>query len=341
MPQLLVLGEYEPENRTGPSIWLRCVVDRVLELPGLASRHHTRGLPTRRESADTRLGGSLSEQPEAAGGASVPGYVLDAEERPGLDGGGVHGLQRWRPWSGRGSRYDNSAVHAGCSVLNSPPHRSACWKAGASKQTISMHFSPMIRSGTCSSGSASPNRCWRAGRPGDGAPLHRVANPTSDSTRTRMARCLPRNDSVGVKDRGGRCGADSSSPRRCTPACRSFCARRCRTICSSSRLLPGLRTTKRVKRSCDEPSRPWKGKTPSAARTKIRHQARESPRPEARMGVGESRPGPPRARPPAPGRSRGANVEGAWWSLPGRDVRTVRSRSLENRCRSALPASPK
>ena len=37
MPQLLTLGEYEPENRTGPSIWLRCVVDQVLELPGLAS----------------------------------------------------------------------------------------------------------------------------------------------------------------------------------------------------------------------------------------------------------------------------------------------------------------
>ena len=37
MPQLLVLGEYEPESRTGPSIWLRCVVDRVLELPGLGS----------------------------------------------------------------------------------------------------------------------------------------------------------------------------------------------------------------------------------------------------------------------------------------------------------------
>ena len=36
MPQLLVLGQYEPENRTGPSIWLRCVVDRVLELPGFA-----------------------------------------------------------------------------------------------------------------------------------------------------------------------------------------------------------------------------------------------------------------------------------------------------------------
>ena len=36
MPQLLTLGVYEPEGRTGPSIWLRCVVDRVLELPRLA-----------------------------------------------------------------------------------------------------------------------------------------------------------------------------------------------------------------------------------------------------------------------------------------------------------------
>ena len=37
MPQLLTLGVYDLEDRTGPSIWLRCVVDRVLELPGLAS----------------------------------------------------------------------------------------------------------------------------------------------------------------------------------------------------------------------------------------------------------------------------------------------------------------
>ena len=35
MPQLLTLGRYEPESQTGPSIWLRCLVDRVLELPGL------------------------------------------------------------------------------------------------------------------------------------------------------------------------------------------------------------------------------------------------------------------------------------------------------------------
>ena len=33
MPQLFALGEYEPANRTGPSIWLRCVVEQTLEPP--------------------------------------------------------------------------------------------------------------------------------------------------------------------------------------------------------------------------------------------------------------------------------------------------------------------
>lgn len=33
--ELLVLGEYRPESRTGPAIWLRCVVDRALDAPKL------------------------------------------------------------------------------------------------------------------------------------------------------------------------------------------------------------------------------------------------------------------------------------------------------------------
>ncbi len=33
MPQLVVLGEYDPGNRSGPSIWLRCVIERTLESP--------------------------------------------------------------------------------------------------------------------------------------------------------------------------------------------------------------------------------------------------------------------------------------------------------------------
>ena len=30
MPELLILGEYRPDNKTGPAIWLRCVIDRTL-----------------------------------------------------------------------------------------------------------------------------------------------------------------------------------------------------------------------------------------------------------------------------------------------------------------------
>lgn len=30
MPELLVLGEYKPERKTGPAIWLRCVIERAL-----------------------------------------------------------------------------------------------------------------------------------------------------------------------------------------------------------------------------------------------------------------------------------------------------------------------
>ena len=33
MPQLLLLGEFDPERRTGPAIWLRCMIERTLESP--------------------------------------------------------------------------------------------------------------------------------------------------------------------------------------------------------------------------------------------------------------------------------------------------------------------
>ncbi|MCI0540603.1 MAG: BREX-1 system phosphatase PglZ type B [Verrucomicrobiales bacterium] len=33
LPELLTLGDYEPEQRTGPSIWLRCIVDGALPIP--------------------------------------------------------------------------------------------------------------------------------------------------------------------------------------------------------------------------------------------------------------------------------------------------------------------
>jgi hypothetical protein len=35
LPELLVLGDYDPKKRTGPAIWLRCVIDGALEEPSL------------------------------------------------------------------------------------------------------------------------------------------------------------------------------------------------------------------------------------------------------------------------------------------------------------------
>ena len=35
IPELLVYGDYDPDSRTGPAIWLRCMIDRALETPPL------------------------------------------------------------------------------------------------------------------------------------------------------------------------------------------------------------------------------------------------------------------------------------------------------------------
>ena len=35
IPELLIFGDYDPDTRTGPAIWLRCMVDRMLETPAI------------------------------------------------------------------------------------------------------------------------------------------------------------------------------------------------------------------------------------------------------------------------------------------------------------------
>ncbi len=35
IPELLVLGDYRPEDRTGPAIWLRCLIDGTIDLPDI------------------------------------------------------------------------------------------------------------------------------------------------------------------------------------------------------------------------------------------------------------------------------------------------------------------
>src|SRR3989442_10206139 len=31
LPQFLILGRYAPDERTGPAIWIRCMIERALE----------------------------------------------------------------------------------------------------------------------------------------------------------------------------------------------------------------------------------------------------------------------------------------------------------------------
>ena len=38
MPQLLTMGDYNPEQRTGPAIWLRCVLDGTLDGCGIPEK---------------------------------------------------------------------------------------------------------------------------------------------------------------------------------------------------------------------------------------------------------------------------------------------------------------
>jgi len=35
LPEMLVLGEYAPEERAGPALWIRCVIDKTLNIPGM------------------------------------------------------------------------------------------------------------------------------------------------------------------------------------------------------------------------------------------------------------------------------------------------------------------
>ena len=86
MPELLTLGDYDAATRTGPAIWLRCVIEpavRADKFPDLAWPADTvpRDLHAGREPADAPGGRGMPGLAQAAGRASVPRDSLDAEER--------------------------------------------------------------------------------------------------------------------------------------------------------------------------------------------------------------------------------------------------------------------
>ena len=70
LPELLVLGDYDPEKRIGPAIWLRCVIARKDEgvvFPRLLTYHLSTGC----QSPGSARGGKLSGTTQANRGTSI------------------------------------------------------------------------------------------------------------------------------------------------------------------------------------------------------------------------------------------------------------------------------
>jgi hypothetical protein len=97
LPHLFVLGTYDAAKRTGPAIWLRCVVDRVLQRRRARSRRRAGPLPARRGPAVPARGRRVPARPAAARRAAVPRSRLAPEERARLDRRGVPRLRGRAP----------------------------------------------------------------------------------------------------------------------------------------------------------------------------------------------------------------------------------------------------
>jgi hypothetical protein len=107
MPELLTLGPFEPEQRTGPAIWLRCAIEGVLEdvkLP--ANSIPVLYLP--------KVSRQLLRSPEDCG-QGLPGAARAGD---GPAGGGNGALRRHQA-GGTGRRADGGVVwgrDAGCGL---------------------------------------------------------------------------------------------------------------------------------------------------------------------------------------------------------------------------------
>lgn len=71
IPELFALGDYGPAHRTGPAIWLRCVIDRAISIDALPGRH-PHHLPPRGRTRPAPRRRGLRRRTEAARRADVP-----------------------------------------------------------------------------------------------------------------------------------------------------------------------------------------------------------------------------------------------------------------------------
>ena len=333
MPQLLVLGEYEPESRTGPSIWLRCVVDRVMELPGLAG-----------DMTPVVYLPDVSRQ--ALGSAEAcPSNLKPLVE---LQYRGTCWTQKnGRDWTVEAFMVSSDGG-LGLDVARDTATRQSLLGALPELATTSIRLLEGRRleaSDFDALFSDDPIRdllLWLS------EPESVLAGWETGRRSAFTSRC--KSDFRFDPDEDGALFAAERLGRR-EGSWGSVWSR----FAESPALYTGLPELLRKTMPNDlfvEPPSSWpqnnekgetelrralqalQGRTPSAAREDvIKLEKTHGPRREwvwAKLDLA------PLARALMHlGRNRRAHFEGAWWSLPGRDGRAVRSRGLDNRCRSA------
>ena len=182
MPQLLTLGEDAPEDRTGPSIWLRCVVERAVESPAIPD-----------EATPVIYLPGVGRQ-ELGAAQTCPDHLKPLVE---LQYRGTCWTQRnGRDWTGEaflGSRDGG----LGLDVARDAATRQSMMRALAELATASVQalegrrleaedFDRLFSDdplGTCWSGLGMAGTCLRAGTPRAGVPSRRAARPTTGSIR--------------------------------------------------------------------------------------------------------------------------------------------------------------
>lgn len=87
LPRLLVLGDCNPGRRTGPAIWVSCVVDGATDLPGVTADGVSRHPPTGREQRTAAGGPSRPCDPQPDAGSRARGRGVHARRGRGRRSG--------------------------------------------------------------------------------------------------------------------------------------------------------------------------------------------------------------------------------------------------------------
>ena len=270
LPQLVTFGDYEPEHRSGPAIWLRSVVDWALpevELAeGVTPIVYLPGVSRQELRAVQECPDSLKPLVEL----QYRGVLLDAKEtvRTG----------RWKRSSSR------RKADWGLDVARDATTRRAMLGALAELATTSVdrlkgrHLQAEDFDKLFSDDPAKDLLLWlsdpvvvssewkqRAG----GLPSSRAARQTSSSIPTKTANWWARSYWVSGKDPGRRYGNDSPSRLCFTRGCRSSCATQGRQTCSKNSPRPGLRTMRRKRPGLRQALLGLEKSTPVKARERV------------------------------------------------------------------------